>query len=93
MQIKKMDSLKKSGNDLLEAGQAREALVDIASALAIDPRHSLFNIELHMMACKAHTALAEGRQAVAACDQVRRATRAGHQVHPSCKSGARRCFI
>jgi hypothetical protein len=65
-----MDSLKKSANDLMEAGQAREALQDIHNALAVDPRHSLFNIELHMMACKAHVALAEGRAAVTACDQV-----------------------
>ena len=70
LQIKKMDSLKKSSNDLMEAGQAREALQDIHNALAVDPRHSLFNIELHMMACKAHVALAEGRAAVTACDQV-----------------------
>lgn len=82
LQIKKMDNLKKSANDLMEAGQAREALQDINNALAVDPRHSLFNIELHMMACKAHVALAEGRAAVSACDQVepiiahsRRATR------------------
>ena len=70
LQIKKMDNLKKSANDLMEAGQAREALQDINNALAVDPRHSLFNIELHMMACKAHVALAEGRAAVSACDQV-----------------------
>ncbi|KAJ4804942.1 DnaJ protein P58IPK [Rhynchospora pubera] len=60
----------KSAEDNLAKGKLRLAVEDYKSALAMDPNHSSYNVNLYLGLCKVLVKLGRGKEAITSCNDA-----------------------